>query len=99
MKRFEGTDTYIATDDLMILPSPRLGPARTRADRISYRLAPAKMSKAFIAVLNREANWAMRQPDVRDKMIALGLDVPDESPEYFDQLICSDFEKYGNVAR
>jgi tripartite-type tricarboxylate transporter receptor subunit TctC len=62
-------------------------------------VAPAKMSKEFIAVLNREANWAMRQPDVRDKMIALGLDVPNESPEYFDQVIRSDFEKYGNVAR
>ena len=62
-------------------------------------VASSKMAKEQIAVLNREANWAMRQPDVRDKMIVLGLEVPNESPEFFDKLIRSDFDKYGAVAR
>jgi tripartite-type tricarboxylate transporter receptor subunit TctC len=62
-------------------------------------VASAKMSKAYIAVLNRETNWAMQQPDVREKMTTLGLDIPNESPEFFDQVIRSDYEKYGAVAR
>jgi tripartite-type tricarboxylate transporter receptor subunit TctC len=62
-------------------------------------VASSKMSKDQIAVLNREANWAMRQPDVRDRMITLGLEVPNESPEFFDKVIRSDFDKYGAVAR
>ena len=62
-------------------------------------VASSKMSKESIAILNREANWAMQQPDVREKMITLGLDVPNESPEFFDKVIRSDFDKYGAVAR
>ncbi len=62
-------------------------------------VAPARVPKNSIAILNREANAAMRQQDVRDKMITLGLDVPNESAESFDQLIRSEFEKYGKVAR
>ena len=32
-------------------------------------------------------------------MTTLGLDIPNESPEFFDQVIRSDYEKYGAVAR
>ena len=62
-------------------------------------VAPAKMPKEMIAVLNREANAAMKQPDVRAKLEALGLDLWNESPEYFGDLMKSEYEKYGKVAR
>lgn len=62
-------------------------------------VAAAKMPKEFVAVLNREANGAMRQPDVSERMITLGLDVANESAEFFDELIRSDFDRYGKVAR
>jgi tripartite-type tricarboxylate transporter receptor subunit TctC len=62
-------------------------------------VAPAATPKNIVALLNKEANDAMRQPDVREKTTALGLDVWTESPEYFGQLIRSDYEKYGKLAR
>lgn len=62
-------------------------------------VAPARVPKDVLAILNREANWAMSQPDVREKMITLGLDVLTESNAYFADLIRSEFEKYGKVAR
>jgi tripartite-type tricarboxylate transporter receptor subunit TctC len=62
-------------------------------------VAPARVPKEIITILNREANAAMKLPDVREKMITLGLDVWTESPEYFRKLMLSEYEKYGKVAR
>ena len=62
-------------------------------------VAPARVPKEVIAVLNREANAAMKLPDVRAKLVALGLDVWTESPEYFGSLLKSEYDKYGKVAR
>ena len=62
-------------------------------------VAPAKVPKDIIAVLNREANAAMKLPDVRERLVALGLDLWTESPEYFGKLMVSEYEKYGKVAR
>jgi tripartite-type tricarboxylate transporter receptor subunit TctC len=62
-------------------------------------VAPARTQKNIIDILNRETNAAMQLPDVREKMIALGLEIPNESAEYFDKLIRSEFDKYGKVAR
>ena len=62
-------------------------------------VAPAATPRAVIARLNKEANDAMRLPDVHERMTALGLDAWTESPEYFDRLIRSEYEKYGKLAR
>ena len=62
-------------------------------------VAPANVPKEIIAVLNREANAAMKLPDVRAKLELLGLDLWTESPEYFSSLMKSEYDKYGKVAR
>ena len=62
-------------------------------------VAPAKVPKDIIAVLNREANAAMKLPEVRERLVALGLDLWTESPEYFGKLMASEYDKYGKVAR
>jgi len=62
-------------------------------------VAPGRVPKEIIAVLNREANAALKLPDVREKFTTLGLDVWTESPEYFGDLMKSEYEKYGKVAR
>ncbi len=62
-------------------------------------VAPANVPKEIITILNREANAAMKRPDVRAKLEALGLDLWNESPEYFRDLMKSEYEKYGKVAR
>ena len=56
-------------------------------------------SVSIVTLLNREANWAMTQPDFRDKMIASGLDVITESPEHFANFIRSDHARYGKIAK
>jgi tripartite-type tricarboxylate transporter receptor subunit TctC len=62
-------------------------------------VAPAKVPKDVIAALNREFNAAMKQPEIRAKLEALGLEVWTESPEHFGKLMKSEYEKYGRVAR
>ena len=62
-------------------------------------VAPAKVPKEIITILNREANAALKQPEVRTKLEALGLEVWTESPEYLGDLIKSEYDKYGKVAR
>lgn len=62
-------------------------------------VAPAKVPKEIIAILNREANAAMKLPDVRAKLESLGLEVWTESPEYMGNLMKSEYDKYGKVAR
>ncbi len=41
----------------------------------------------------------MREPDVREKMTALGLEIWNESPNCMTDLLRSDYEKYGKLAR
>ncbi|MBI3042211.1 MAG: tripartite tricarboxylate transporter substrate binding protein [Betaproteobacteria bacterium] len=62
-------------------------------------VAPAKVPKEVITILNREFNAAMKQPDIRAKLESLGLDVWTESPEYLGKLMKSEYDKYGKVAR
>jgi len=62
-------------------------------------VAPARVPKEIIAILNREANAAMKVPEIRKKLETLGLDVWTESPEYFAALMKSEYDKYGKVAR
>ena len=62
-------------------------------------VAPANVPKEIITILNREANAAMKRPDVRAKLEALGLEIWTESPEYLRDLMKSEYEKYGKVAR
>jgi tripartite-type tricarboxylate transporter receptor subunit TctC len=53
----------------------------------------------IIRRLNEEINRAMKLPDVADKMVASGLIIVTESPEFFGEVIRSDYEKYGKLAR
>jgi tripartite-type tricarboxylate transporter receptor subunit TctC len=62
-------------------------------------VAPARVPKEIIAVLNREANAAMQQPDVRKRLETLGLDLWTESPEQFAALMKSEYDKYEKVAK
>jgi tripartite-type tricarboxylate transporter receptor subunit TctC len=62
-------------------------------------VAPAGVPRDIIRRLNEEINRAMKLPDVADKMIASGLIIVTESPEFFGEVIRSDYEKYGKLAR
>ena len=54
---------------------------------------------AVIAKLNEEINRAMRAPDVADKLEAAGLIIRTESPEFFAEVLKSDYDKYGKLVK
>jgi tripartite-type tricarboxylate transporter receptor subunit TctC len=62
-------------------------------------IAPAGTPKEIVTLLNQEMNRAMTMPDVREKMIAFGLEIHTESPEVFADTIRTDFAKWGKLAR
>jgi tripartite-type tricarboxylate transporter receptor subunit TctC len=62
-------------------------------------VAPARTPREIVAKLNDEINRAMRSPDVSEKLVAAGLIVVTESPEYFADLLKSDFAKYGKLVK
>lgn len=62
-------------------------------------VAPASTPPEIVRRLNEEINRAMQQPDVSQKMIAAGLIITTESPQFFADLLKTDYEKYGNLVR
>jgi tripartite-type tricarboxylate transporter receptor subunit TctC len=62
-------------------------------------IAPAGTPREIVALLNKEMNRAVTQPDVREKLDSYGLEIHTESPEYFADVIRRDIEKWGKVAR
>jgi len=62
-------------------------------------VAPAGTPREIVVKLNEEINRAIRLPEVSEKLVAGGLIVVAESPEYFGELIRSDYAKYGKLMR
>ena len=60
-------------------------------------IAPAGTPREIVLKLNEEINRAMKLPEVSDKLIAGGLIIVAESPEFFANLLRSDFQKYGKL--
>ena len=62
-------------------------------------LAPAATPREIVTVLNQEINRAIALPDVKEKLVAAGLIIVTEPPEYFAATIRSDYAKYGKLIR
>ena len=62
-------------------------------------IAPAGTPRDIVGKLNDEINRAMKQPDVAEKIVASGLIIVTEPPEFFGDMIQSDFAKYGKLAK
>jgi len=62
-------------------------------------IAPAGTPVAIVQRLNTAINTAMRQPEVVEKLGAAGLIVVTDTPAYFDNIIRSDFAKYGKLVK
>jgi tripartite-type tricarboxylate transporter receptor subunit TctC len=62
-------------------------------------VAPANTPRDIVTKLNQEINRAMFLPDIKEKMIALGLNPVGESPEFFGKAIRDDHAKYGKLIR
>jgi tripartite-type tricarboxylate transporter receptor subunit TctC len=62
-------------------------------------IAPAGTPAPIVKRLNEEFNRAMRQPDVQEKLVAAGLIVMNESPEYFTEAIKTDYAKFAKLVK
>jgi tripartite-type tricarboxylate transporter receptor subunit TctC len=62
-------------------------------------VAPAGMPRDIVKRLNEEINRAMQRPEVNAKLVDLGLIVQNESAEYFDKFLKSEYDKYGKLVR
>jgi tripartite-type tricarboxylate transporter receptor subunit TctC len=62
-------------------------------------IGPAGVPKEIVALINKEVNWALQQPDVRDRMKKLGLEIHTEAPEFFTEMMRKDFENWGKVVK
>jgi len=62
-------------------------------------IAPAGTPREIVAKLNDEINRAMRTPEVSEKMVASGLIIVTEPPEFFGEVLRSDYGKYGKLVR
>src|SRR5262245_25515404 len=62
-------------------------------------MAPRGTPDTVIAWLNREANRVFSTPDIRDRFVAQGADLPLGTPDAFRSHITAEFEKWGPVIR
>ena len=62
-------------------------------------VAPAAVPREIITLLNAEINRATSLPDVRDKLVQAGLDIPSESTEYFTDLIRRESAKFAKLVK
>lgn len=62
-------------------------------------VAPARTPRNIILRMNEEINRAIVLPDISEKLVGAGLIIVTESPEYFANLIKSDYAKYGKLTR
>jgi tripartite-type tricarboxylate transporter receptor subunit TctC len=62
-------------------------------------VGPAGLPRPIATLVNREVNAVLTLPEIRDKLVAQGLDVYAEPPEYFAKLIRDDFTRYGKIAK
>lgn len=62
-------------------------------------LAPAGTPPEIINRLNTEIAKVMTQPDTRQRLLAMGLEVAPSSPEQFADIIRSDAARWSKVAR
>jgi tripartite-type tricarboxylate transporter receptor subunit TctC len=62
-------------------------------------VAPAGTPRPAVLRLNEEFNRAMGLPEIREKMVASGLIVPNEPPEVFGELIRGDYAKFARLVK
>ena len=61
--------------------------------------APARTPKEIVALLNRETNAVLQQPDVRAKLAAQGIEVSRSTPEALQAEVLDELAKWSKVIR
>lgn len=64
---------------------------------INYITVPAGTPAAIITKLNKELNEVLKNPEVRERLVATGLDVKGGTPEEMDRVVLSESKKWQKV--
>jgi tripartite-type tricarboxylate transporter receptor subunit TctC len=64
---------------------------------INYITVPAGTPSAIITKLNKELNEVLKNPEVRERLIATGLDVKGGTPEEMERVVESESKKWQKV--
>jgi tripartite-type tricarboxylate transporter receptor subunit TctC len=62
-------------------------------------LAPAATAKSLVERISRDANRVLADPEVRDRMLALGAEPSGDTPEAFGRFIRADQAKWSRLVR
>jgi tripartite-type tricarboxylate transporter receptor subunit TctC len=62
-------------------------------------MAPAKTPREIVTRLSAETDKVLRNPDLQQRFVNVGLDAKGGSPEVFDKFIRSEIEKYAKVVK
>jgi len=62
-------------------------------------VAPAKTPRAAIERINGAVRVVLRQADIREKLLGVGVEAVDVSPEHFDKLVRSELAKWDKVVK
>ena len=62
-------------------------------------IAPMGVPAEAIALINKEFNLALKDPEIIDRMKKLGLDTHTESPQYFTDTINADLARWGKLLK
>jgi len=62
-------------------------------------LAPAGTPPELIAKINRDVNSVLRQPEVKERLTTLGMEVRTQTASEFGDLLRSEIQKWKDVAR
>jgi tripartite-type tricarboxylate transporter receptor subunit TctC len=62
-------------------------------------VAPAGTPPDIVEKLNKAINAAIAQPAVSEKLQNMGMVVVRESPQYFEKVLRSDYERYGQIVK
>lgn len=62
-------------------------------------LAPAGTPKDVVAKLNAEVNKALAAPDVREKLLAAGIEPAGGTPQQFNEFIQAEMQRWAQVAK
>ena len=60
-------------------------------------MVPAATPKDIVRKLNREIQWVLEQPDIRQRFADGGLDITGGTPEAFEALLKRDYATYGRI--
>ncbi|MEQ1772276.1 MAG: tripartite tricarboxylate transporter substrate binding protein [Burkholderiales bacterium] len=62
-------------------------------------VAPAKTPRAVIDRINSVTRVALRQPDIKDKLLSVGVEATDATAEQFDKLVRAELVKWDKVVK